>query len=83
MEIETTTGRPRWWYWRMMITVVLSSATAYFLSIFGYIPVNPFYATVMGSFIGVLYVLFENYSGRHMANRWVEHNKPKEGAELK
>ena len=87
MEIESSrepqVGRPRWVYWRMMVTIILTAATAYLLSIFGYLPVNPFYATVMGSFIGVLYVLFESYYNNQMAKRWIEHNKPNDGVDLK
>ncbi|MHA2423363.1 MAG: hypothetical protein ACXAEF_01135 [Candidatus Thorarchaeota archaeon] len=87
MEIESTlepkAERPSWVYWRMMVTVVLTAITAYVLSIFGYLPVNPFYATVMGSFIGVLFVLYESFYGRHIAKRWRSVNTPKEGAELK
>ncbi|MHA1907894.1 MAG: hypothetical protein ACW98Y_11410 [Candidatus Thorarchaeota archaeon] len=67
----------------MMVTIVLTAITAYILSIFGYLPVNPFYATVMGSFIGVLFVLYESFYGRHIERRWRAVNKPREGAELK
>ena len=87
MEIESDSEpqeeRPRWVYWRMMVTILLTAITAYVLSVFGYLPVNPFYATVMGSFIGLLFVLYESFYGRHIAKRWVKANKPKEGADLK
>ncbi|MFW9847601.1 MAG: hypothetical protein ACFFF4_00570 [Candidatus Thorarchaeota archaeon] len=87
MEIESSKDpqlrRPRWVYWRMMVTVLLSAITAYLLSVFGYLPVNPFYATVMGSFVGLLFVLYESFYSRHIAKRWIKANKPNEGAELK
>ena len=87
MKIESSpepqVERPRWVYWRMMVTIVLTAITAYVLSVFGYLPVNPFYATVVGSFIGVLFVMYESFYGRHIAKRWEAVNKPKEGVDLK
>ena len=45
--------------WWMMLAIVSTSTTAYFLSIFGWIPVNPIYAAIVGLLFGTLFVLYQ------------------------
>lgn len=67
---------------RITFTIILTTITAYVLSVFGYLPVNPIYATVMGSFLGVVYVFYEICVGRQMIKQWQKLEDADKGADL-
>ena len=72
MEIEESgpgNRRRRVNVWWMTLSIVSSGATAYIMAIFGWIPVNPVYAVIMGSIFGLLFVLYQLFSSREMLKR--------------
>ncbi|MFW9953228.1 MAG: hypothetical protein ACFFD3_01655 [Candidatus Thorarchaeota archaeon] len=86
MEIDSPSGtskRPiRINYRRVFLTIILTSFTAYILSVFGYLPVNPIYATIMGSLIGFLSVIYEFFVGRQMVKQLRSIKESEQGSEL-
>ncbi|MFW9931490.1 MAG: hypothetical protein ACFFDR_02455 [Candidatus Thorarchaeota archaeon] len=63
------------------MTVVSTASTAYIMSVFGWIPVNPVYAVIMGSVFGILFVIYQFFYYREIAKR-IEPEAPKRDGEL-
>ncbi len=83
MDLESAGDmQPRINFRRVTLTVILTMITAYLLSVFGYLPVNPVYATAMGSFIGVVYVFYEICVGRQMFKQRRKLDESDKGVDL-
>ncbi len=84
MELEES-GKPTrrlhvniWW---VNFSVIASAATAYILAVFGYLPVNPTYAIIMGAVFGTLFVLYQLFYFREMGKR-IHPQSPEPDGEL-
>ncbi len=84
MELEESGQKVRryrankWW---MALTIASTAVTAYLLSIFGWIPVNPIYAVTIGSIFGFLFVFYQLFYFREISKRIVPED-PEPNGEL-
>ena len=70
-------------FFAIAIITVSSGITAYLLSVFGLIPVNPTYAATMGFFLGFLYVLYQLFYWKTINGRYEKMREKEDTVEVR